>query len=125
MNPDFFGLLEMCVYGLKGGAAYMYHAEGIRRYTEGVYDEDKRREVMHGLLEVTAKLTDPNPDLGSLLGLNMDCGKTNFSVMEMLDKGHNVAFGTPEPSPVNRAPVEGKCILVSGHDLMVLKKLLI
>lgn len=55
----------------------------------------------------------------------MDVGKANFFVMDMLDKGHNVAFGVPVPSPVNRAPVEGKCILVSGHDLMVLKKLLI
>jgi len=34
MNPDFLGLLEMCVYGLKGGCAYMYHAEGIRNNTE-------------------------------------------------------------------------------------------
>lgn len=40
LNPDLLGLLEMCVYGMKGGAAYMYHAEGIRRYTEGVYDEN-------------------------------------------------------------------------------------
>jgi len=54
----------------------------------------------------------------------MDVGKNNFKVMEFLDKGHNVAFGKPEPSPVNRAPVEGKCILISGHDMMVLKKLL-
>lgn len=30
----------MCVYGLKGAAAYMYHAEGIRNETEGVYDEE-------------------------------------------------------------------------------------
>lgn len=36
-----------------------------------------------------------------------------------------MAFGKPNPSVVNRAPVEGKCILVSGHDMMVLKKLLI
>lgn len=40
MNPDFLGLLEMCVYGLKGGAAYMYHAEGIRNNTENVYTEE-------------------------------------------------------------------------------------
>lgn len=70
-------------------------------------------------------MADPNPTMESLIGLNMGVGKANFAVMDFLDKGHNVAFGVPVPSPVNRAPVEGKCILVSGHDLMVLKKLLI
>lgn len=54
----------------------------------------------------------------------MDVGKTNFKAMEMLDRGHNVAFGKPSPAKVNRTPVEGKCILVSGHDMVVLKKLL-
>jgi len=39
LNPDLFGLIEMCAYGMKGACAYMYHAEGIRNNTEGVYDE--------------------------------------------------------------------------------------
>lgn len=60
-----------------------------------------------------------------MLANNMGIGEANFSVMDFLDKGHNVAFGTPSPSPVNRAPVEGKCILLSGHDMVVLKNLLI
>lgn len=55
----------------------------------------------------------------------MDVGKANLSVMEMLDGGHCLAFGIPEPSLVKRSPVPGKCILISGHDLVVLKNLLI
>ena len=102
----------------------MYHAEGIRNKTEGVYDEAARKEVFKQLFDITAGLTDPNPSLESLLGLNMGVGKCNFSVMDMLDKGHTKAFGVPTPTPVNRAPVEGKCILISGHDMMVLKELL-
>lgn len=54
----------------------------------------------------------------------MDVGKVNFSVMEKLDKGHNDLFGKPIPSHVNRKPVPGKCILISGHDMTVLKRLL-
>ena len=33
-------------------------------------------------------------------------------------------MGTPEPTEVNRSPVEGKCILISGHDLVCTRKLL-
>jgi len=33
-------------------------------------------------------------------------------------------LGVPEPSEVNRTPVEGKCILISGHDMLILKSLL-
>lgn len=54
----------MAVYGLKGGAAYMYHAEGIRNnIKEHVYNEEQRKEVFKGLFEVTAGLTDPAPTL--------------------------------------------------------------
>lgn len=125
-NPDFLGLIEMCVYGLKGGCAYMYHSEGIRNSIKDkdVYGEGPRTEVFKELFAITAGLTDPNPTLEGLLGLNMGVGKSNFTVMDFLDKGHNLAFGKPTPSPVNRAPVEGKCILVSGHDMVVLKNLL-
>jgi hydroxylamine reductase len=44
--------------------------------------------------------------------------------MELLDKGNTETFGHPEPTPVNIAPVAGKCILVSGHDLKDLLELL-
>jgi len=54
----------------------------------------------------------------------MGAGKANFTVMDMLDRGHTIAFGKPTPAPVNRSPVEGKCILVSGHDMMVMKRIL-
>lgn len=59
-----------------------------------------------------------------LLGLNMGVGKINLSGMTYLDKGHTVLFGKPTPHLVSRSPVEGKCILVTGHDLLVLYKLL-
>lgn len=57
LNPDLFGLIEMCAYGLKGAAAYLYHAEGIRNETEGVYDETVRKEAFKQLFVITAGLT--------------------------------------------------------------------
>ena len=71
-----------------------------------------------------AGLTKENPTLEYLVGLNMDVGKANLSGLTYLHRGHTVLFGKPTPSKVNRTPVEGKCILVSGHDMLVLKKLL-
>ncbi len=54
----------------------------------------------------------------------MEVGKINLSVMTMLDKGHRELFGTPSPQPVSRLPIQGKCILVSGHDMPTLKRIL-
>lgn len=50
----------MCVYGLKGGCAYFYHAEGVRKYKKESYTEEKRLEVFNSLINVTASLTDPS-----------------------------------------------------------------
>lgn len=35
----------------------------------------------------------------------------------MLDEGHTSRYGTPEPTEVSMTPEEGKCLLVSGHDM--------
>jgi len=63
-------------------------------------------------------------DINYYLGLNMNIGKANLFAMDYLDKGHSTLFGQPTPGEVPRMPVPGKCILVSGHDMVVLKKLL-
>lgn len=90
----------MCVYGLKGGCAYLYHAEGVRNNSmdKKIYDEDQRKSVFKDIVVITAGLCNPNPTMEELIKLNMDVGKNNFSVMEMLDKSHNVVFGQPTPS---------------------------
>lgn len=67
--------------------------------------------------------TDPE-DLGELLDCSMRIGLMNYKVMEMLDHGETATFGHPEPTTVNVKPVKGKCILVSGHDLHDLEKIL-
>ena len=44
--------------------------------------------------------------------------------MEMLDQAHTSTYGHPAPSSVRVEPLKGKAILVSGHDLKDLEKLL-
>lgn len=123
-DPDLFGLLEMCCYGMKGLAAYFYHAEQLRAEDKSVYSEDQRKEVFKQVFDIAAGMTKMDGDLNFYLGLNMNIGKANLAAMDYLDKGHTTLFGKPTPGNVPRAPVEGKCILVSGHDMVVLKKLL-
>lgn len=38
--------------------------------------------------------------------------------MELLDRCHNTILGTPTPHEYRTTPIVGKCILVSGHDLI-------
>ena len=45
MDPDLFGLLEMCTYGMKGCAAYFVHAEKLRGADKSIYTEEERHEV--------------------------------------------------------------------------------
>jgi hydroxylamine reductase len=54
----------------------------------------------------------------------MQIGLMNYKIMEMLDKGETDTFGHPEPTQVNVKTIKGKCILVSGHDLHDLEKIL-
>ncbi len=69
-------------------------------------------------------LTTPDQTVPKLLELNLEAGKTNYLVMELLDKAHTGTYGHPVPTPVRTTPVKGKAILVSGHDLKSLYELL-
>ncbi|VEB94324.1 hydroxylamine reductase [Citrobacter koseri] len=47
----------------------------------------------------------------------MEIGQMNFKVMSILDAGETTKYGHPTPTQVNVKAVEGKSILISGHDL--------
>lgn len=115
VHEDIMGLRLLCLYGLKGAAAYMEHARVLGQQDSEVAAEFHR--IMSWLS------TDPS-ELDPLFNCAMEIGLLNFRVMEMLDLGETTAFGHPEPTQVRVTPVPGKCILVSGHDMMDLKLIL-
>lgn len=115
VHEDIMGLRLLCLYGLKGAAAYMEHARVLGQQDSEVAAEFHR--IMSWLS------TDPS-ELDPLFKCAMEIGLLNFRVMEMLDLGETSAFGHPEPTQVRVTPVPGKCILVSGHDMMDLKLIL-
>jgi hydroxylamine reductase len=115
LGPDVTGVQELLVYGLKGMAAYADHAWILGQEDDAVY------AFLHRALDA---ITRPAQKLEDLLGLNLECGKVNLRVMELLDAAHTGAYGNPVPTAVRITPVKGKAILVSGHDLKDLEALL-
>lgn len=115
LHEDVIGLRLLCLYGLKGAAAYMEHARVLEQTDNAIYAE--YHEIMGWL--------GRDPDgLNALLDCSMRIGLMNYKVMEMLDRGETSTFGHPVPTQVNVKPIKGKCILVSGHDLHDLEKIL-
>ncbi|SUI74753.1 Hydroxylamine reductase [Serratia marcescens] len=115
VGDDVHGLRLLCLYGLKGAAAYMEHAHVLGQFDEQLYAD------YHAFM---AWLGTRPRDVDTLLNNAMGIGKMNFNVMAILDRGETQAYGDPQPSAVNVRPVAGKAILISGHDLKDLRMLL-
>ena len=109
------GLQELIVYGLKGAAAYVDHAQILGKEDDALY------AAFHEMLDY---LTTGPTDANDLLGRALKTGEINLRAMELLDAAHTETYGHPEPTQVRVTPVKGKCILVSGHDLKDLEELL-
>jgi hydroxylamine reductase len=115
LGADVTGLQELLTYGLKGAAAYAEHARVLGHEDQEVY------AFFH---EALAYLGRAKPTADELVALCMRCGQVNLKVMEVLDAAHTGTYGHPVPTAVRVEPVKGKAILVSGHDLKDLEKLL-
>jgi len=115
LGADVAGLQELILYGLKGTAAYMDHAQILGQEDDSVY------AFFHEALNF---LTKKNPTLDELVAMTLKCGAINLRVMELLDLANTGAYGHPVPTSVRIHPVKGKAILVSGHDLKDLEELL-
>lgn len=115
VGDDIHGLRMLCLYGLKGAAAYMEHAHVLGQSDEQIYADYHAYMAWLG--------TQPR-DVDTLLNNAMGIGKMNFNVMAILDRGETQAYGDPQPTSVNVRPVAGKAILISGHDLKDLQMLL-
>lgn len=115
IGENILGLRLLCLYGLKGAAAYMEHAHVLGQYDNDIYA--RYHDTMAWLGTWPA-------DMNALLECAMNIGQMNFSVMRILDDGETTAYGHPTPTQVNVKAVAGKCILISGHDLKDLYNLL-
>lgn len=112
---DVRSLKSLVLFGLRGLAAYAYHAAALG------YRDDVVSSFLH---EGLAVLADDGAGADVLLPLSLKVGEVNLRCMELLDQANTETFGTPEPTTVTRAVEAGPFIVVSGHDLHDLKLLL-
>ncbi|MBB1475491.1 MULTISPECIES: hydroxylamine reductase [Shewanella] len=115
VHEDILGLRLLCLYGLKGAAAYMEHARVLDQTDVDVAAE------FHNIM---AFLGEDSIDADKLFATAMEIGQLNYRIMAMLDLGETTSFGHPEPTQVNTKSVKGKAILVSGHDMKDLELIL-
>ena len=113
-QEDIRSLKSLILFGLKGMAAYAFHARVL-----GYEDEEVNRFFYEGLAALASE-TDPQ----QLLALVLKTGEVNYRCMELLDTAHRETYGDPVPTEVPLTIEKGPFIVVSGHDLHDLKLLL-
>jgi len=114
-NPDVQSLHQILTYGVKGLAAYAYHAAILGKKDDEVFDFVYR---------ALASTRNPTLSAEELVGLVLECGRINLRAMELLDAANTETYGHPVPTKVPLGVRKGKAILVSGHDLKDLEEIL-
>ncbi len=115
-DEDVQSLMDTLLFGLKGIAAYAYHARLL-----GKTDPEVDAFIEEALFKTLTNVDFSQEDLWNTL---MRAGMMNLKVMQMLDAGNTEHFGLPEPTKVRTGTVKGPGILVTGHDLLDLEALL-
>jgi len=115
INPELNGLHWLLIYGIKGVAAYTYHAYRLGKKDEKIFDFIKQG---------FAATLDKSLGINDFLNLALKCGEINIRAMEILDAANTETYGHPTPTQVPLGHRKGKAILVSGHDLEDLENVL-
>ena len=115
-DPNLRSLQHTVLYGLKGVAAYAFHASVL-----GYRDPEVDRYLAEALADLAHYRQG---DLQTWIAMVLRCGEINYKTIALLDKANTETFGTPVPTSVPLGVKAGKAILVSGHDLLDLESLL-
>jgi len=113
-SEDLRSLKSLILFGLKGMAAYAYHAWILG------YKSEEVNNFFYETLKELAKETSSD----KLIKLILKVGRINLKCMELLEKANTKTFGNPEPTKVTTNIEKGPFIIISGHDLKDLQLLL-
>ena len=113
-NVDVVSLRSTLLFGLRGMAAYAWHAHVL-----GKHDSEVTGWFYKGMAAVGS-----DHSVDEWLGLLMEFGQANQKCMALLDEANTGAFGQPVPTKVPLMVEKGPFIVISGHDLLDLKQLL-
>ena len=110
-NEDIRSLKSLILFGIRGMAAYAYHAM-VLGYTDDTVNEFFYKALSYISFDL---------DESQLLPVVMEVGEVN---LELLDKANTTSYGNPSPVKVTLNVEKGPFIVVTGHDLKDLELLL-
>lgn len=113
-DADIRSLKSLILFGLRGMAAYAYHALML-----GYTDDEVNAFFYEGLFAV-----GEDWDMEQLLPIVLKVGEVNLKCMALLDKANTETYGHPTPTTVPLKVEKGPFIVISGHDLKDLQFLL-
>ena len=106
-DEDIRSLKSLILFGIRGMAAYAYHAN-VLNYE----DTEVNRFFCEALFKIGYEGT-----VERLLPTVLKVGEINLKCMALLDKANTETYGTPEPTDVTLTVEKGPFIVVTGHDL--------
>jgi hydroxylamine reductase len=113
-DTDIVSLRSTLLFGLRGMAAYAWHAHIL-----GKDDPEVTAWFYKGMRAV-----GEDHSVDEWLSLIMEFGQVNLKCMALLDEANTSAYGHPVPTKVSMKVEKGPFIVVTGHDLLDLKHLL-
>lgn len=113
-QEDIRSLKSLILFGIRGIAAYAYHAMVL-----GYMNDEVNQFFYQALFAIGEKRS-----VEELLPTVMETGRINLICMELLDHANTETYGTPQPTKVSLTIEKGPFIVISGHDLYDLKLLL-
>ncbi|OQC11909.1 MAG: Hydroxylamine reductase [Firmicutes bacterium ADurb.Bin080] len=114
-NEDVRSLKYTVIYGLKGMAAYTEHAENIG---------EKDPSISAFIYKALAMTLRDDLTVDQLVALVLETGEYGVKSMALIDKANTGKYGHPEITKVNIGVRKNPAILISGHDLPDLERLL-
>ena len=114
-DEDVRSLKSLILFGIRGMAAYAYHASVL-----GYTDETISKFFYKALFAVGMK----DWGMDELLPIVLEVGEVNLRCMELLDQANTTIYGTPVPTTVPLTIEKGPFIIITGHDLKDLQLLL-
>lgn len=114
-DEDVRSLKSLILFGIRGMAAYAYHASVL-----GYTDETISKFFYKALFAIGMK----DWGMDELLPIVLEVGEVNLRCMELLDRANTTTYGTPVPTTVPLTIEKGPFIIITGHDLKNLQLLL-
>ena len=113
-DEDIRSLKSLILFGIRGMAAYSYHAM-VLGYTD---------ETVNSFFYKALSFISYDLEMEHLLPVVLEVGEVNLKCMALLDQANTTTYGTPVPTKVPLTIEKGPFIVVTGHDLKDLELLL-